>query len=138
MGGVFTGADQRMADFFGVAPAIKAPLSFTSCLLPSLLVCGVGFVSVLFGGEKCCEIRSRQICLDCLSLSWLSRDWRQFWRLCWVVLICLSMTAVIVLGGVCCSAASSVAVWLALFSSCCLIATHLRLRKIVLWEYFVM
>ncbi len=138
MGGVFTGAEQQMADFFEVVPAIKAPLSFTSCLLPSSLVCGVGFVSVLFGGVKHCEIPSRRICLDRLSLSWLSRDWRHFWRLCWVVLICLSMTAVMVLGGACCSAASSVAVWLALFSSRCLIATRLRLREIVLWEYFVM
>ena len=138
MGGVFAGADQRMADFFGVAPAVMAPLSFTNCLPPSLLVCGVGFEAVLFGGVKRCEIRSRQICLDRSSLSWLSRDWRRFWRFCWVFLICLSMTAVMVLGGACCSAASSVAVWLALFSSHCLIATRLRLRESALWEYFVM
>ena len=44
---------------FGVAPAIKVPLSFTICLLPSLLVCGVGFVSLLFRRVKHCKIRSR-------------------------------------------------------------------------------
>ena len=53
-------------------------------------------------------------------------------------LICFSMTAVMVLGGVGYSVASNAAVWLALFFSCCLMATQLRLREIVLWVYLVM
>ena len=127
-----------MVDFFVVAPAIKAPLSFDGCLLLSLLAGGIGFISALFGGINRCEMRSKQIRLERSSLSWLSRDCRRFWRLCWLVLICLSTTAVMVLGRVGCSAASIAAVWLALFSRRCLMATRFRFREIALWEYFVM
>ena len=107
---MFIGADQRMEDFFRVAPAIKAPLSFTGCPVLSLLENGFGIASSLVGGMKRCDMRSRRICLEHSSLSWLSRDWRRFWRLCWVVLICLSTTAIMVFGVVVCLVARSVAV----------------------------
>ena len=71
---MFIGADQRMEDFFTAAPAIKAPLSFTGCLMLSLFGDGVGFVFTRVGGVKRCEMRSRRIRLDRSSLSWLSRD----------------------------------------------------------------
>ncbi len=49
---MFVGADHQIADFFGVAPAVKALSSFSSCLLASLLVGDVGlFVSSAWGVE---------------------------------------------------------------------------------------
>ncbi len=77
---MFFGADHGIVDFFGVVPVVKAPSSFSSCLLASLLVSDVGFLLALFGGVKCFDIRSSQIRLVHSSLSWLSSDWRHFLR----------------------------------------------------------
>ena len=51
------------SDFFGVAPTVKVPPSFSSCLLASLLVGDVGFLLAPFGGVKHCEICSGWITL---------------------------------------------------------------------------
>ena len=129
-----------MADFFAVAPATKAPESFTAGVMV-VWVLGVVFLLVVVlsggGGVKRFEmLRSRRwrlarsvamvSSMDCIRLTVaLVESW-----------ICLLTTAVIVLGGgggV--SLASMRAVALAEFSRRCLEATLRMLRAMALWAY---
>ncbi len=54
-----------------------------------------------------------------------------------VFLTCFSMAVAMVLGGVGCSLAMVVRVWLAEFSRCCFMITRLRLKEMTLWAYWV-